>query len=542
MGNTASTPRMNSTPNLLSTSSPHSVRVWRPSADSTTGALLYPDGSCYYGELSLSTDPPIRSGFGIYLDTTGHLQEGTFIDDHIEGDCVITNPDGESFLATYSNGVMVKQGPPQSPLTQFIRNAATPALDTPSPRQYDSVPITPTSVHQWLVDLHMEKYEDRFRGHENHQLPRLRDKLRNDNMPYGHRARLISNLGRLSFNSTGGGQSFRKNSSSPQPVLYVSAGSSSNIYVPRAPSRPDKWLIPPNQLSIESRISSMDDKSSSCCLHCSQLYRGTWLGKDVVIRQYTNVEMNSKFLELLSRMAKIRHPNICLFMAASYSEQSKTLSIVTEFVYHGSLDKFKSKNQRLQAATTTSLSTQTILHLSRGIAVGCMYLRKQGFSHKNLKPSNILIDAATLDVKLTDYFIMEFDDLFHYSKICTKQIVPRYVAPESLRRIPFVPFGIDSASDVYSFGLIIWELVTGRKPFENFSIPQIRVLVGFAGYKEPRARLPTLRSLPKLIEKCISHDPTKRHTFERLVVALSCMHKSANSAAEDALITFISGR
>jgi len=520
MGNTSSTPRLTHALNSL-VGSPNSVRVWRPSASIPTGALLFPDGSCYYG--SISSDEPIRSGFGIYLTASGTLYEGTFIKDTLEGECVVTTAEGECLLATFSKGELTGQGDPVS------KNPQSPSIkttDTPTPLS-DSAP-TPTSVHQWLVNLNMEKYEDRFRDTDA-KLPNIRDKLlQAESMPYGHRARLISNLGRLnsSYQSTGGYQL------RGTPPVYLSV-SSSSVYVPRAPSRPDKWLIPSNQLRLDSRISVNDS-----CQNCSQVFRGSWLGKDVVIRQYLDIDMDSRVMELLSRMAKIRHPNICLFMAASYSE-SRTLSIVTEYVYHGSIDKFRTN--RTAPRKPQSLSTQNILHLSRGIAVGCAYLRKQGFSHKNLKPSNILIDAS-LDVKLTDYFVMEFNDLLHRSPPCTRTVVPKYVAPESLRRIPFVPYGIDSASDVYSFGIILWELVTGRKPYENLSQNQIRILVGFAGYREPRARISTLRGISRLIEKCTRQDPSDRPNFERLVVALSTMHKSANSAAEDALITFISGR
>ena len=91
MGNSASTPRLTHAPNSLA-GSLSSVRVWRPSADElTTGGLLFPDGSCYYG--SLSSASPIRSGFGLYLTVDGVLYEGTFVNDVLDGDCVVTHAD-----------------------------------------------------------------------------------------------------------------------------------------------------------------------------------------------------------------------------------------------------------------------------------------------------------------------------------------------------------------------------------------------------------------------------------------------------------------
>ena len=523
MGNTVTTPRATHAPNSL-VGTPSSVREWRPSSDNTIGALIFPDGPAYYGSLHHITST--RSGFGIYLTCDGVLYEGVFVDDRMHGECVRTSSDGKSSLSTFRNGELISQGEPFATYQPINRIVSTRPLDTPTP-PFESA-TTPTSVNQWLIDLHMEKYQDRFRGIDHLPSDRIRDKILGDAIPYGHRARLISNLGRLtaSYQSTGGAHAVRV---STPPAFH--SGASSSVYVPRAPSRADQWLIPSDQLRIDSRLSTQDT-----CEQCSQVFRGTWLGKDVVIRQYFNVDLDARVMELLSRMAKIRHPNICLFMAASYS--SGTLSIVTEFVHHGSVDKFLSSKR--VSRRSSSLSTQNVLHLSRGIAVGCGYLRKQGFSHKNLKPSNVLIDSS-LEVKLTDYFVMEFNDLLHRPG-CTRNPTVKYVAPESLRLIPFIPFGIDSASDVYSFGIILWELITGRKPYDNLTTSQIRVLVGFAGFREPRARLSTLRGLSRLIEKCTYPNPSRRLNFEQLVLALSTMHKSANSAAEDALITFISGR
>ena len=288
---------------------------------------------------------------------------------------------------------------------------------------------------------------------------------------------------------------------------------SSSAYVPRAPSRAEAWFVPMKQLDFTQRISSV-----SKCASCPVVYRGVWLGKDVVIRTYLNVVVTPTTMEYLSRMARIRHPNICLFMAASF--ENEKLCIISEYI------------PKMEGKVST---IQNILHVAKGIAVGCAYLKKLGYAHKNLKPNNILIDQ-TMDVKLSDHFAKEFHNLYHSIPCCATD-VPVYVAPESLRANPFVPYGIDSASDVYSFGIILWELTTNQRPYANLSLAQLRILVGYAAYRETHTN-----SLSKFIQRCIQQDPTKRGTFDRLVVALNSMHSTANSAAEDALISFISGR
>jgi serine/threonine protein kinase len=388
------------------------------------------------------------------------------------------------------------------------------------------ITATPREVHQWLSDLNMTQYEDRFHVGD---VENFREKLKSSSsIPFGHRARLLSNVGKL--------PSYHSLSTPPQPPTPVTP-SSSSVYLPRPPSRAETWLIPPHQLQLQTRIDS-----NQCCCRCSFLYRGNWLGKDVVIRIYHNVKMSSQCMELLSRIARIRHPNIALFMAAAFSKADEKLFIVTESVTHGSIEQYgnppigkRTTNERLK-----TLTSQNILHISKGIAVACAYLRCQGFSHKNLKPSNVLIDSS-LEVKVTDYYIMEFNNLFHPLP-CEKNFAVAYLSPEALRRTPFIPYGIDSVSDIHSFGMILWELVAGRKPYCGLSRAHIRILVGYGGYRESRPNSHALHGLSRLIRKCTYQDPSQRMTFEQLLISLDTMNRTANSAAEDALITFISGR
>lgn len=402
------------------------------------GAIMYPDGSCYYGGLQMG----MREGFGILIASDGYsLYEATWHVNEISGQCRWSRPDGTQVMCQYTEGRLLSLLP-------------LPKRVPPSP------------------------------------------------------SRMIS-----SFSSS---DDFKHHGSSS--LLNLSTASS--MYIPRSPSRPDTWLIDVDALVFERRISSV-----SKCQSCPQTWKGAWLGKDVAIRSYANAPLTSDVLDLLSKIAQLRHPTIALFMGAAVDRGSKQrLCIVTEWIGTGSL------------AVSRTIGVQTVFQIAKGISVGCAYLRKKGFAHKNLKPSNILIDPL-MDVKLSDYYAREFALLTHPHPICCSVESAGYLAPESLRSDPFVPYGIDTLSDVYSFGVIMEELVGSRKK-KSFTLAQIRVLVGFAGIRDPRP----LRSLSKLVRRCQSIEPQERTSFDRLVAALNTMHSTANSAAEDALITFISGR
>ena len=519
MGNVVSFARnrykQNSSPLGLSEDG-SSRQVWKnPSSEDDVCAILFADGGCFYGPVH----DTLCDGFGIMISPDGTEVEGHWEKDALEGNALAIRPDGSQYIHQYRQGELKSEfrvsgssSPTSGPrkmvrgLSGLIRSSKTSASSSKS--------ITPSSssddIQKWLSEGHLG-------GRLGPSKPKNLD-ARLNQMSFGHRTRLIA-------------ASYASGPATTPPPMYGSTSSSTaRIYVPRPPSRVDTWLIPFDQLVMDQKLSS----SSNRCADCSTVYKGSWLGKDVIIRVFKNnrlSEYEEKCTELLTKMAKIRHPNIALFMAAAVSDTK--LAIVTEYVSNGSLASLTKSN--------VSLTSQNMLHLSKGIAVGCAYLRKQGFAHKNLKPNNVLIDSS-IDVKLTDYFVKEFNELLHESPACTAGLNISYLPPECLRLAPFIPFGVDSASDVYSFGMICWEMLAGRAPYPGLSRAQIRILVGYAGYRETKVHSGTLRGFSKLIEKCTAQEPQDRPTFERVILAINALHSSANSAAEDALITFISGR
>jgi hypothetical protein len=473
-----------------------SKRLWKPpQSDSEAGtvcAILYADGSCYYGPESEGKS----EGFGIVICNDGSEIEGYWEDGLLDGNALTIRSDGAELFRTYKRGEITTEFKVTSANVytrprRMVRAISGLARGTKSSSSSRSS-MTPSSSSEDLYRMSKD-------------------------ISFGARTRMMA-------------------ASCTPPQMFASTGSSTaRIYVPRPPSMVDTWLIPFDQLVFESRVSKHK------CPHCSIVYTGSWLGKEVMIRVFTNTIDDDRCRILLCKMAKIRHPNIALFMAAAVSPTENKLAIVTEFIMNRGLDTLmRPPSEKNPGSTTQSLTAQNVLHLAKGIAVGCAYLRKCGFAHKNLKPSNVMIDSS-IDIKLTDYFVKEFNEIFHPLP-CFADHNVSYIAPEALRLTPFIPYGIDTASDVYSFGMLCWEMVTGREPYRGLSRAQIRVLVGYGGYRESRIQGGTLRGLSKLIEKCTLQEPQERPTFERILVAINSMHSSANSAAEDALITFISGR
>ena len=452
---------------------PNARRVWGRRSESVEKCILFPDGSAYFGQVEGDS----REGFGVFISIDNWELEGSWKNDQLHGKALCIKPDGSEWVQFYEKGTLDSE-------TVIERRENPRKMEQAVPHilssRASSRSVTPSSSSTDLVDLRGDtKLRTRFLA---------------------------------SFASA---------------RLSTPHSSTSKLYKPRRPSDASSWLIPFEQIDFNHPISFSNSQ------YCSVVYHATWIGKEVAVRMFQRPPgpLNKPVLDILSRMARIRHPNIALFMAASINESDGRFAILTEYIPNGSLDKVLTKH--------VPLSTQSILHVTKSIGVACAYLRKQGFYHGNLRPANVLIDISG-NVKLTDYFVKDFEELFHPSP-CVRSTVA-YIAPEALRRIPFVPFGVDTASDVYSFGMICDQILSGIKPLKQFSVPQIRALVGYGGYREPRDSRSNSVALDKLIQKCTLQNPKSRPTFERLVIALNSLQNSANSAAEDALITFISGK
>ena len=129
--------------------------------------------------------------------------------------------------------------------------------------------------------------------------------------------------------------------------------------------------------------------------------------------------------------------------------------VITEYLSEGSLGTYLHK---LEGKT---VSLQKLIAFSLDIARGMEYIHSQGVVHRDLKPENVLIDGD-FHLKIADFGIaceeahceLLADDLGTY----------RWMAPEMIKRKSY-----GRKVDVYSFGLMLWEMLTGRIPYEDMT-------------------------------------------------------------------------
>ncbi|XP_042471985.1 probable serine/threonine-protein kinase DDB_G0282963 [Zingiber officinale] len=246
---------------------------------------------------------------------------------------------------------------------------------------------------------------------------------------------------------------------------------------------------------------------------CGTVYHALWYGSDVAVKVFSKNEYSDdlivSFRQEVSLMKRLRHPNILLFMGAVASPNR--LCIVTEFLPRGSLFRL------LQRKTKLDWRKQILMALD--IARGMNYLHHSNpiIIHRDLKSSNLLVDK-NWTVKVGDFGLSR---LKHETYLTTKsgKGTPQWMAPEVLRNEPS-----DEKSDVYSYGVVLWELVTEKIPWYNLNSMQVIAAVGFM---DQRLDLPADldQQWVSIIQSCWQREPKLRPTFQELIERFKDLQK-----------------
>ncbi|KAG2433495.1 hypothetical protein HYH02_012613 [Chlamydomonas schloesseri] len=279
-----------------------------------------------------------------------------------------------------------------------------------------------------------------------------------------------------------------------QPTLSVTST------MPLPPNYKD-LEIDPKELTLGQRIGIGS---------YGEVYKGSWRGTEVAVKRFLEQNLSPPtirdFRDEVLIMSKLRHPNIVLFMGAV--TQSNQLAIVTQFVARGSLF-------RLLHRTKEVLDPRRRLNMALDIAKGMEYLHncKPVLVHRDLKSPNLLVDRDWT-VKVCDFGLSKVKmDTFLTAK--TQGGSPAWMAPEILRSER-----CDEKSDVFSFGVILYELVTGREPWEELNPMQV---VGVVGFNGQRMDLPPDLDpgVTALITACWADKPADRPSFSQILATLT---------------------
>ncbi|KDP41141.1 hypothetical protein JCGZ_03632 [Jatropha curcas] len=245
-----------------------------------------------------------------------------------------------------------------------------------------------------------------------------------------------------------------------------------------------------------------------------EVYRGDWHGTEVAVKKFLDqgisVESLEEFRSEVRIMKRLRHPNVVLFMGAV--TRAPNLSIVTEFLPRGSL-------YRLIHRPNNQLDERRRLRMALDAARGMNYLHNctPVIVHRDLKSPNLLVDKNWV-VKVCDFGLSRMKHSTFLSSRSTAGTA-EWMAPEVLRNEPS-----DEKCDVYSFGVILWELCTMKQPWSGMNPMQV---VGAVGFQQRRLDIPNDMDpvIADIIRQCWQTDPRLRPTFAEIMAALKPLQK-----------------
>ncbi len=213
------------------------------------------------------------------------------------------------------------------------------------------------------------------------------------------------------------------------------------------------------------------------------------------------------------------HPNIVQIFDF-YSDSDRRCYITMELIEGKSLEAFLEENE------SRPLDFDECLLMLSDTANGLAYAHTSGVVHRDLKPSNILVSYSGI-VKLADFGLAKsLESEFGLTQTGESIGTPSYMAPEQFRGEV-----VDTRADVYSFGILAYQLSQGRLPFEGESY----VAYGKLHISEP---VPAFREdggtkiplwFQELVMKCLEKDPKRRFASAAEVSALISEHLPKNS-------------
>jgi serine/threonine protein kinase len=212
-----------------------------------------------------------------------------------------------------------------------------------------------------------------------------------------------------------------------------------------------------------------------------------------------------KFSREVSALEKLRHPNIVSLWESGVTDDGQPY-LVMDYIRGTPLSALIAKEGVLPPGR--------VMEITKQVCAGLQEAHSQGFVHRDIKPENIVLDSTSDQdfVKLCDFgiaYTVYENSLNKVSRPTTVAGSPAYMSPEQCRGLP-----LDPKTDIYSLGLVVFEMLTGKRPFEaksskEFMVKTVNEKVPLMSTIAPDLGIPEPVDL--VVARALQKNPKDRH-------------------------------
>ncbi len=221
--------------------------------------------------------------------------------------------------------------------------------------------------------------------------------------------------------------------------------------------------------------------------------------KTLAVRYSGNAELRTRFMGEARAMARISHPHIARIYSLGPPDEPP--HFVMEYLEGAPLTR-----------ATAALTFEQRAELMHKVVLAVEFLHQQGMLHRDLKPANILV-GPDLEPKLLDFGLaLDLGAQEMLSKIGEVAGTPEYLSPEQTRGAAV----LDSRSDVFSLGAVLYEVLTGKAPFRAASADDLFRQIREQDPVLPRRINPDIpRDLQNICLQALEKEPGRRYGSAR---------------------------
>lgn len=256
------------------------------------------------------------------------------------------------------------------------------------------------------------------------------------------------------------------------------------------------------------------------------VYHGKWRGTDVAIKRIKpscftgrpseRERLIADFWKEAYILGQLHHPNVVAFYGVVPDGPDGTLATVTEYMVNGSLKQVLQKKDR-------TIDRRKRLLIIMDAAFGMEYLHGKNIVHFDLKCENLLVNMKDPQRPICKVGDLGLSKVKHQTMVSggVRGTLP-WMAPELLNGSSNL---VSEKVDVFSFGIVMWELLTGEEPYANMHYGAI---IGGIVNNTLRPPIPSWcdPSWKSLMERCWSADPGERPAFLEIAAELRAMANS----------------